>query len=78
MVPLDVLLRVEPEDHVAQAERRLHCQCAIRRGVHAVAEEENPVGFDVHHARLDAVVATDVADVDGHTAEVELDLLRGR
>ena len=30
------------------------------------------VGFDVHHARVGAVVATDMANVDGHTAEVDL------
>ena len=73
MVPLDMVFSVEPENDVAQAERRLRGQRALRRGVHAVAEEENGIWLDEHQARVGAVVAADVVYVGGHTAEIDLD-----
>jgi aryl-alcohol dehydrogenase-like predicted oxidoreductase len=68
-----MVFSVEPENDVAQAERRLRGQRALRRGVHAVAEEENGIWLDEHQARVRAVVAADVVYVDGHTAEIDLD-----
>ena len=73
MVPFDVVLGGSRENEVTQSEGRLRRQRARRRGGEAVTEEQDPVRIDEHHARVRAVVASDMEDLNRRTADVELD-----
>src|SRR5207302_1147672 len=73
VMPLDVVLGGEPENYVAQPERGCRGQHALGRSRKAVAQEDQAVGLDADHARVGAVVATHVTDIERYTPELDLD-----
>src|SRR5262245_22243785 len=75
MVALDVVLGRVREDAIVERECSLDCQYLARGRAEAVAEKEQTIRLDEHHARVVAVVAADVLHGHGHTPEVELDPL---
>src|SRR5215471_2274380 len=71
MMTLDIALCGVREDAIVERERALDRQHLARGCAEAVAEEEQRVRLDEHHARVVAMVTPDVLDGHINAAEVE-------